>query len=365
MHPTQATQLTQMTEADLPAFTRGCAVLGTGGGGAVANAVPFLAQALRRFGPVPVARVEDLGDDELVVPLGGIGAPTVAMEMPGNAEQPRLICEEIEQLTGRRIAAVMSAEIGGGNGLGPILWATQLGVPMLDADGMGRAFPEVQMTSMHLAGITLNPTVLADVLGQVSTLRPADAAWAERQARALCVASGGMALIATYLMTAAQARGAVIEGSVSAAVRIGRSVQGPDPLAGLMAELGARCLIEGKVRDVNRTTGGGFVRGSVTIEGTGSCRGRMLRVELQNENLAVIESGEVLATVPDLITMVDPQTASAISTEMLRYGQRVALLAWPCHPLWRSPRALDLVGPRAFGYDLDYHPVEDRPSPAH
>ncbi|MCW6009322.1 DUF917 domain-containing protein [Micromonospora sp. CPCC 205371] len=349
-----------VTEEDVPALADGCAVLGTGGGGAVDTAVPVAVQALRRYGPVPLVPLSELADDAVVVAVGGVGAPTVSHEMLGSVAQPERMREEVERVTGRRIGAVMAAEIGGSNGVEPVAWAAQIGVPLLDADGMGRAFPEVQMVSMHVAGVPVDVVVVVDVVGNVSTLRPVSGEWSERLVRAVCVAGGASVLVASYILTAARARGAVIEGTVSRALGIGRSLRiGGDRLAALRAELGARELIEGKVVDVDRRTGGGFVRGSVVVEGTGACGGRMLRVEIQNENLVVLEDGEVRASVPDMISVVDAQAATAIPTEMLRYGQRVSVLAWPCDPLWRTPRGLAVAGPHAFGYDLDYRPVEE------
>jgi DUF917 family protein len=254
----------------------------------------------------------------------------------------------------------MSSEIGGANGVAPVAWAARLGVPLVDADGMGRAFPEVQMVAMYVAGLPVNFIVLSDVVGNVSTLRPVDGLWSERLARALCVASGAHSLMADYILTARDARGAVIEGSVTRALAIGGCTDGAaDPLAALIAELGAAPLLSGKIVDVERRTGGGFVRGSVVIEGVADDRDRLLRLEIQNENLVAFEDGRVLASVPDLISVVDTQTAAAISTESLRYGQRVTILAWPCDPLWRTPRGLEVAGPRAFGYDLDFVPVEE------
>ncbi|MFI6291513.1 DUF917 domain-containing protein [Nonomuraea sp. NPDC050790] len=350
----------QLTESDLPALARGCAVLGTGGGGSVETAIPSALQALRQHGPVPLVRLADLDDDALIVPMSSIGAPTVGHEMLASAEQPKRLREEVERIAGRPISAIMAGEIGGSNGVEPLAWAAQLGLPMLDADGMGRAFPELQMVSMHVAGLTSDLVILADVVGNVAALRPIDAIWSERQARALCVASGASTMMANYLMSGAQARGAVIEGSVSAALDIGRATVGhADPVAALTERLAARRLLDGKIVEVERTTGGGFVRGAVVVDGTGSCSGRMVRIEIQNENLVVFESGEVVASVPDLITVVDTQTAEAVSTETLRYGQRVSVLAWACDPLWRTPEGMAVVGPRAFGYHIDYRPVEE------
>ncbi|WP_460304083.1 DUF917 domain-containing protein [Actinocorallia aurea] len=349
-----------VTLDDLPALARGCAVLGTGGGGQADTGLLAAARALEEYGPVPLVDLADIPDDGLILPLSAIGAPTVAHEMLMSGEEPVLLRDEVERLLGRPVTAVMASEIGGSNGVGPVGWAARLGVPLIDADGMGRAFPEVQMVSMYVAGLPADLVVLADVQGNVVTVRPVDGLWSEKIARAVCVACGASALMADYVLTGAQARGAVIEGTVSQAIAIGRAVEGAaDPVTALRDVLDARVLLTGKLIDVDRRTGGGFVRGSLVVEGTGDDRGRLLRVEIQNENLVALESGRVLASVPDLITVVDAQTGDAISTESLRYGQRVSVLAWACHPLWRTLRGLDTAGPRAFGYDLDYVPVED------
>lgn len=358
-------RIDRLTLDDIPALARGCAILGTGGGGEVETGTLTAARGISEFGEVPVIPLSDVPEDELIMPLSGIGAPTVAHEMLMSGEEPFLIRAEVERLMGRPVAAVMSCEIGGSNGVGPVGWAARLGLPLVDADGMGRAFPEVQMVTMYVAGLPVNVVVLADVQGNVITVRPVDGLWSERISRAVCVACGASALMADYVLTGGEARNAgtgaaVIEGTVSAALAIGRAVRnGSEPVAALREALGATVLINGKVVDVERRTGGGFVRGGLLVDGTGDDRGRQLRVEIQNENLVALEDGRVRASVPDLITVVDTQTADAISTESLRYGQRVSVLSWPCDPIWRTERGLATAGPRAFGYDIDYTPVEE------
>jgi DUF917 family protein len=128
----------------------------------------------------------------------------------------------------------------------------------------------------------------------------------------------------------------------------------------LCEEIGAEILIRGKVADVERRTTGGFARGSVILEGTGADAGRLVRIEIQNENLVALEDGQVLASVPDLITLLDDASADAIATELVRYGQRVVCIAFACDPIWRSPRGIEVAGPRAFGYDFDYVTIEER-----
>ena len=233
-----------------------------------------------------------------------------------------------------------------------------MGLDVLDADGMGRAFPEATMVAMNVAGVPRDTTVLSDVVGNVIVMRTVDATWLERHVRAFSVASGSLCLGAS-LLDAKDVPGAVIEGTVSRAIEVGHAMlEAEEPVHALARTLRADVLINGKIIDVSRRTEGGFVRGSVTISGTGTERDRLLRVELQNENLVVLEDGEILVSVPDLVTLVDSETGHAISTELLRFGQRVSVLAWACDPLWRTERGLDIAGPRAFGYDIDYVPFE-------
>ncbi len=227
----------------------------------------------------------------------------------------------------------MSSEIGGSNGLIPLAWAASSGLPLVDGDEIGRAFPEVHMGSMNVAGLSPDLIVLADERRNVVTLRASDGEWAEALARSVSVVFGGAAAMADYVATVDHVRGAIIEGSVSLALRIGRSVENAaDPVAALVEAVDAVRLIEGKVIDVERRTAGGFVRGSVVVEGYGADVGRLVRIEIQNENLVAIEDGQVLASVPDLITVVDSQTADAVATEVVRYGQRVVVIAFACAP---------------------------------
>jgi len=345
----------------LRALARGCAVLGAGGGGDTYLALLQALQATEDHGPVPLVDLDELPDDSLVMPCGGIGAPTVSIEKIENGNEGARLKEELEFLTGRSVAALMASEIGGGNGVLPIAWAAGLHLPLVDADGMGRAFPEVPQVTMQLAGISPSPAVMTDERGNLIVFRTISGQWMERLERAAAVEFGGAGSSTEFSLTAAQARGATVRNSVSLAIRIGEAIAGAadDPVAALIAEIGAFRLISGKVLDVERQTRSGFVRGSVVVEGLGPDAGRLIRLELQNENLVALELGRVLASVPDLITVLDTETADAIATERIRYGQRVTVIAFACDPVWRTERGIAAAGPRAFGYDFDFQPVEE------
>ena len=349
-----------ITESDVADLAFGCALLGTGGGGSVGGASLEVAHAIREFGPVPVVELSELPPDGLVMPLSGVGAPTVSFEMLSNGGEAAAVLAAVEKEFGAKVVAVMASEIGGANGVGTVMWAARLGLPIVDADAMGRAFPEVQMVSFYVADAEVTPLTMSDFQGNVATFRPVNGEWSESLARAFSVACGGHALMSDYTMTAGEMAGKVVVGSISRAVAIGRAARtSSDPVGAIRQELGAFHLVSGKVTDLERRTGGGFVRGSFVIDGTGGDKGRSVRIEIQNENLIVLEGGRVLATVPDLITLVDTQTGVAIATEELMHGMRVSVLAWPCDSVWRTERGVKTVGPRAFGYELDYTPIEE------
>lgn len=358
--------LAQITHDDVEDLGVGCGILGTGGGGATYAGELMAKQVLEDRGPVRLVSLGDLPRDGLILPIGTIGAPTVSLEKLPAGTEPARLRAHVEARFDAPVVALMPVEIGGANGVKPIAYAGLLGLPVVDGDAMGRAFPEVQMVSMNVAGLPPGLVLLCDPHGNVASFEPANDYWAERLARTAAVAMGGSAVEIDYIMSAAEAHGAIVEGSITKAVEIGRALRGrgaADGVQALVGHLGAHALIEGKVIDVERRTAGGFVRGSVTIEGTGDDAGRLLRVEIQNENLAAFEDGRMLCCVPDLISLVDDQSGEAVPTEVLRFGQRVAVVAMPCDPLWRSPRGLEIAGPRAFGYDLDYVPVEDALAP--
>ena len=345
----------------LRALARGCAVLGAGGGGDPYLGLLQALQAAEDYGPVPLVDLDELPGEALIMPCGGIGAPTVSVEKIENGDEGGRLREHLEFLTSRRVAALMAAEIGGSNGLLPICWAARMGLPVADADGMGRAFPEVPQVTMHLAGISPSPAVMTDERGNLVLFQTISGHWMERLERAAAVEFGGAASSTEFSMTVAEARNATVRDSVSLAIRIGETVSRAEgsPVDALVAELGAFRLISGKVLDVERRTTSGFARGSVVVEGLGADTGRLIRLELQNENLVALERGRVLASVPDLITVLDSETADAIVTERIAYGQRVTVIAFPCDPVWRTEKGLAVAGPRAFGYEFDFLPVEE------
>jgi DUF917 family protein len=225
---------------------------------------------------------------------------------------------------------------------------------------MGRAFPEVQMCTPTIYGISATPMALADEKGNTVVIRTVDNRWTERLSRAITIEFGCTALIALYPMSGAEARESLIPRTLTLAEDLGRLLREGLGIEGVLERLRGHRLFEGKVADVERRTVGGFARGEARIEGIDADADSSLRIRFQNEHLIALRDGEVVASVPDLIIVLDAETAEPITTEELRYGFRVVVVAAPCDKRWRTEAGLELVGPRYFGYDVDYVPIEQR-----
>src|SRR5699024_706390 len=135
--------------------------------------------------------VDEVPDDALVVPIGMVGAPTVLVEEVPGRDEAKNAFQMMEKYLGKKIFATMPIEIGGVNSLLPIAIAAQLQLPIINADGMGRAFPELQMVTFYLDGITNSPLIIADEKGNRSVLETTDNHWSERIARNIAIQMGG------------------------------------------------------------------------------------------------------------------------------------------------------------------------------
>ena len=358
-------RLTGINRTDMRAIALGGAFLGTGGGGDPYIGRLMAEQSIAENGPVRVVEVDSLEDDALVVPVAMMGAPTVMLEKLPRGDEANAALRSLEAVLGHEATAIFCIEAGGLNSTIPIAVASAARLPIVDGDGMGRAFPELQMVSMTMFGIDACPMAMADEKGNSIVLNTVDNISTEKFARVITVEMGGAGLIALYPMTGAQAKRSILRGSLSLIHSIGHIIMGErsanrNPADRLGCQLGGFRLFEGRVTDVDRRTEGGFARGQAVIEGLESYLGKQLVLKFQNEFLvAEAGDGRPLAMTPDLICLLDLETGEPITTEQMSYGFRVIVFGLPCDPKWRSRHGLDLVGPSYFGYGYSYKPIED------
>ena len=351
-------------------LANGCAFLGSGGGGDPYYSILEIAALLNQgdFNEVTIISVDELDDDAVVAPCGWLGAPTVSLEKLPSGTEATAGLARLEQVLGKKVDAIFPVEIGGSNGLAPFILALKTGLPIVDCDGMGRAFPESQMVIFNVASISASPAVMTDAKGNTLVIDTVDNLTEEIVARAAAVALGGSCHLFEYVQTGKQVKQHAIQGTISLAMEIGRSMrqaaqQGKEPTEALLevfrgsADYGhGGVLFEGKIVDVKRETEQGFSVGHLVVE---SYDGRQqMQVKFQNENLIATVGEQICATVPDIISVLDSESAQTITTEQLKYGQRVKVVSVGAPSVLRSKEALEILGPSAFGMVEQYQPVE-------
>ncbi len=357
--------LTPLAPNDLDALKTGAWILGTGGGGDPYFGYLAIKKLYGEGKRISLMDPSDLANDAWVAAVNQMGSPLPAEERLTDPATITKAVRRMEQYQDIRFDAVMPWEIGGGNAFQPLLAAAMLDLPVVDADAMGRAFPEAQMTSFAVMDYTPYPLVMADIRENTLIIAEAeDWKWLERLRRRACTELGAIAATCNPPRTGREVKTGSHLHTVTKALRIGRAVHDAqarkaDPVRAVIDLEGGLILFAGKATDVDRRTTSGYLRGSLTIEGLDDHRGATFTIDFQNEFSVARRDGEVVATVPELICVLDRETGEAIGTEVVRYGQRVTVIALPAPPLLLTDRGLELTGPRAFGYDLDFRSVFD------
>src|SRR5699024_10591357 len=200
--------------------------------------------------------------------------------------------------------------------------------------GMGRAFPELQMTTFYLDGVDSTPMVMADEKGNTNIMSTISNEWTERIARASTVEMGGSVMMSIYPMLGKNLRESGIQGILTLEEEIGRIIRESkenkkDPIKELLKVTNGVELFQGKIGDIERKTDAGFAKGIATIKGMDDYEGKMLHLHFQNEHLLAKVDEKVVCTTPDLIALLDKETGRPITTEGIRYGSRCFVIGIP------------------------------------
>lgn len=304
--------------------------------------------------------VEDLDEDALVVALGFVNNGLSLSELRPVGDEFVTSLRLVERAIGRPVDAIMPLAAANINSLVPVLTGMQTGLPIVDADPMGRVFPLLHQSVFTLAGLPAGPVAATGPTGESALLDLREPARAERLVRALAAEFGGWSATAIYPMSAATLARTGVIGSVSRMIRIGlilesalSTQQKHDALRRLE---GVRRIIRARVSDVeelSRPSPPGQPDRPSSVVLIEELQGRIIQMEIQNELLMVMVDGAVEAVVPDIITILRPEDASVASLEDLWVGNTLDIVILPAADKWYTPAGIHLAGATAHHVALN------------
>jgi DUF917 family protein len=364
------------TVQDCEDLISGCLFMGTGGGGGVEWGRGMLTAALDEGLRLEWTDLADIPDDAWTCTAFGMGsiAPTgpetgEAIEKLGLTDRMghqamAQAVRELTEYTGKPISVVVPSELGAGNTPAPLVTAAQLGITCVDGDYAGRAIPDEMQGTPYLYGKSSHPLASVDPWGDVVILKePQNPFMLERIGKMLAVAAFGHTYQAATLLPATEMKKIVVPGTLTKCLALGRAIReareaGADPIAAAAAEAGGHLLFEGRAAKKDWEDRDGYMFGTTTIEGTGRYAGHTLAVWFKNENHVSWLDGAPWICSPDLVVLADPKTGEGYTNTVIDAGDEVAAVGIRGLEGFRSERGLGCAGPRYFGFDIDYRPIE-------
>jgi DUF917 family protein len=368
------------TEEECADFVRGCTLLATGGGGPPERGMAMLLDQLATGRPAGWVDARGLPDDLYTLSVFGMGGrppaghPTAEELAAAGLDQPRetnttiAAIEALAAYAAVDVGVVVPIELGGSNTPGPLVAAAALGLAVPDGDYTGRAIPEITQVVPSLAGKASAPFATVDRWGNACILTQVTGdAMAERIGKLLSQAAFGGVSMAGFLMPAREMKEVLVHGTLSRCLAIGRAIRvardaRQDPVVAAARFVGGAVVFRGVVtaNELDDSEGYRYGIGTHRIRGAGAHEGMVCSIWYKNENHVCWLGGQPYATSPDLICIVDAETAEPMVNSAVAAGQRVAVVGIPAVDAYRSPAGIERLGPRHFGFDIDYVPIEER-----
>jgi DUF917 family protein len=352
--------------------------MGIGGGGYPDLGLKSLFDALDEGLAIGWIDVDDLADETWTASVYETGtiaplAPKTQAEIERMDLKPVLegkemvtVLQELADYNGVTLGAVVSVELGPDSTTFPLVAAARVGLPFLDGDYAGRAVPEEMQGTPFLFEKDIYPFVCVDKWGTVSILKnAANFHTVERVQKMLSVAAFGSGHLASTLLTGKETKDIVIRDTLTYCLNLGSAVReanekGRDPVQAIVDFTKGWLLFTGEIERKDWEDRDGYMWGTTYIKGMNKSKGHTFRCWFKNENQIGWLGNKPIITCPDLPAIVDLETGEGKINTYLEEGERVAVIGMKGPEIFRSERGLSGAGPKYFGFDIDYIPIEER-----
>ncbi|MFX0087502.1 MAG: hypothetical protein ACFFAU_17765, partial [Candidatus Hodarchaeota archaeon] len=230
---------------------------------------------------------------------------------------------------------------------------------VVDGDMCGRSKPMISISTTRIADISITPLAIVNIYGDKLILRKSVSdTRAEDICRMISRISNGSIGVARCPMTVTDAKKALINGTISQAIRLGKSIRNAnesekDIIPVIEKEANAQLVCIGKVKRFTRIEEGGFTSGTIIIKSNYSS----LKIWYRNEYLLSWMNEQPFISCPDSILIVNRITGAGLSPwteEFKTKNLEVAVFFKPSAPIWQTNKGLEIFGPQLFDLKWKY-----------
>ncbi len=356
-----------LTEQNIREILIGVTFLAAGGGGSIHDGFEMLESNLkfRDNFEIELITPEEIKKGGSAVMIAGMGAPTVLKQREEKFKYEAGYAVDamisVAQVAGKRVDAIIPVEYGAVNYIIPMIAAIERGMPLVDADGCGRAVPGLDTTLFNINGIPFCPAVACDDKRNIVTILtndPADGKTAEKICRTLCGAFDYVMGLGGWLTSPGDINEKLIPGAITLAEKVGKvfyDVQknGGDLQKKLSEIIELRHIVTGEVVKQDTVMKNAHDIGVTEIKGDD---GKSYFVDIKNESILIRCEDEVMLTCPDMLCAVDVTTTTPVSNVDIKVGMRLSYYAVPAPRAWfKTQEVVDLWKPyfEAVGYNGD------------
>lgn len=345
-------------EKELRNIVAGAALLGAGGGGAIAHGKRIVKEIIESNKKVEVVDPRKISDDAVTAMVAMIGAPSASKA--GYRNEHLRALEMFNANYKQKLDYIVPGEVGAGNSLVPLHASAFTGIPAINGDSAGRAVPELQNSTFNIYGVPISPMSLANAEGEGGMIFVKSAEAAESICRAMTKVFGNTAGFVSYPMKGSKLKKVIIPDTYTMCERAGEIISRLKPSGERiseklqkefgMVELGSG-LITKRATEVKES----FDRGVVEVEG----KEGSLSVLFKNENIIAMKKGKIVAMIPDLICWLSEDGESLTNAEVEK-GRRVIVLGREAHEVMRTKKALAVFRHlyTEQGHDVEYRPLQ-------
>ena len=363
------------TRTDVEDLTTGCTFFGTGGGGDKQLGLNMLYPHVDAGKTIEIVDVKTImNDDWIACPFfsGTIAPPTPEIEalrtrFPWDYFEKELALglAILEEHMDVKFAAVAPFELGGVNTPAPIDAAVKHGITCVDGDYAGRAVPEICQNTVCVKEFSMAPMALVDWFGNKSIVdHVINYEMGERISKGLSEVAWGRLGNVAFPVQGEAFHDAIIPGTLTKSYEVGKLIResresGDDPADKIVEQEGGWVIFRGEVIERTWENRVGYMWGETVIKGSGVKPGSKLKVWFKNENHITWLDEEPWITSPDIIEIIDEKCGEPITNTDIKKGDKVSVIGMKTEPIFRTPGGLKVLGPKHFGFDLKYKPIED------